>query len=142
LANEENDINKNNLIESLRNSIISRGPKSIFAFQRMLTIFDRNRTGEISLEDFINIFQTYNLNFSEEDIKNIFIQFQPNQSGLINYSLLINNLIGNLSEKNISLIKNVFNSFNLNEKNEVSLKEIKQRYNAGGHPDVINGKKI
>ena len=141
LINVENDINKNNLIESLRNSIISRGPKSIFAFQRMLTIFDRNRTGEISLEDFINIFQTYNLNFSEEDIKNIFVQFQPNQSGLINYSLLINNLIGNLSEKNISLIKNVFNSFNLNEKNEVSLKEIKQRYKAGGHPDVINGKK-
>ena len=140
IANDINNSN-NNLIESLRNAIICRGPKSIFTFQRMLTIFDRNHTGEISLEDFINIFQAYNLSFSDQEIQNIFNQFQPNQSGLINYASLINNLIGNINEKRISLIKNVFNNFNMNEKNEVSLKEIKQKYNPGGHPDVVNGRK-
>ena len=46
-----------------------------------------------------------------------------------------------MSEKRISLISNVFNNFNKNEIGEVSLKEIKQRFNPTNHPDVINRRK-
>ena len=137
-----NNTNNNlNSLNNLRNILISRGPKSIFAFQRMLTIYDRNNSGVISLDDFINIFQIYNLNIPDSEIKNIFNIYNQNQSGVINYPNLINDLIGQISEKRVSLLQKVFNNFNKNEQGEVSIKEIKQKFNPGGHPDVLSRKK-
>ena len=133
--------NKINPVIKLRNIIISRGTKTIFTFQRMLTIFDRNNSGLINLNDFINIFQVYNINFSESEIENIFNIYNQDNSGIINYSLLINDLIGEMSEKRILIVQKVFDIFNKDEKGEVSLKEIKQRFNPRNHPDVLNRKK-
>ena len=139
----KNSYTNNNLgvLEQLRNTLISRGSKSIFTFQRMLSIYDRQSTGQISLDDFITIFQTYNLNLSNNEIQNIFQNFDANQTGIINYDILLNKLIGQMSEKRISLVQNVFNTFNKNENGEVLLSEIKQKYNPARHPDVINEKK-
>ena len=146
--NDYNFINKNDssqnpsgIIEQLRNVLISRGSKSIFTFQRMLSIYDRNHTGQISLDDLTTIFQTYNLNFSNTDIQNIFQMFDTNQTGLLNYDLLLRNIIGEMNERRILSVKKVFDNFNVNEKGEVSLSEIKQKYNSGRHPDVVNEKK-
>ena len=133
--------NKINPLIKLKNIIISRGPKTIFTFQRMLTIFDRNNSGLINLNDFINIFQVYNINLSENEIENIFNIYNQDNSGAINYSLLINDLIGEMSEKRILIVQKVFDIFNKDEKGEVSLKEIKQRFNPRNHPDVLNRKK-
>ena len=111
---EINNSNRNNSdpLMNLRNVIISRRPKSIFTFQRMLAIYDRNNSGIISLDDFINIFQIYNLNIPDSEIKNIFDIYDQNQSGTINYPLLINDLIGQMNEKRTSLVEKVFNNFN------------------------------
>ena len=145
INNNGNDMNnyndKKNPIIELRNIIISRGLKTIFTFQRMLTIYDRNNSGLISLNDFMNIFQVYNLNFSESEIKNIFNIYNQDNSGAIKYSFLINDLIGEMSEKRILIVQKVFEIFNKDEKGEVSLKEIKQRFNPRNHPDVLNNKK-
>jgi len=143
ITQEINNSNRSNSdpLMNLRNVIISRGPKSIFTFQRMLAIYDRNNSGIISLDDFINIFQIYNLNIPDSEIKNIFDIYDQNQSGTINYPVLINDLIGQMNEKRTSLVEKVFNNFNKNEKGEISLKEIKQAFNPGKHPDVLNGKK-
>ena len=130
-----------NTIYNLRNMLIYRGPKSIFTFQRMLAIYDRNNSGIITLDDFLNIFQIYNLNIPDKEIKNIFNIYDKNHSGVISYPSLINDLIGQMDENRISVVQKVFNSFNINEKGEVSLKEIKQKFNPGGHPEVLNGKK-
>ena len=151
MNNYNETINNNNIInnnendslalEHLRNILISRGSKSIFTFQRMLTIYDRNRTGQISLDDFITIFQTYNLNFTNSEIQNIFQIYDSNQTGNINYDILLNNLIGQMNERRLFTIKKVFDTFNKNENGEVLLSEIKQKYNPSRHPDVINEKK-
>ena len=143
INSDTNNSNNNNLspLTNLRNIIISRGPKSIFTFQRMLTIYDKNSSGFISLNDFNNIFQIYNLNVPDSEIKNIFDQYNQNQSGEINYPSLVNDLIGQMSQNRISIVEKVFSNFNKNEKGEVSLKEIKQSFNPGAHPDVLSGKK-
>jgi Ca2+-binding EF-hand superfamily protein len=107
----------------------------------MLSIYDRNHSGQISPDDFITIFQTYNLDFSSSDIQNIFQQFDTNQIGAINYDLLMDNLIGQMNERRRLSVQKVFDSFNKNEQGEVLLSEIKQKYNSGGHPDVVSGRK-
>jgi Ca2+-binding EF-hand superfamily protein len=140
-----NNINKNNnslgVVERLRNILISRGSKSIFSFQRMLTIHDRNHTGQISLDDFITIFQTYNLNFTYSEIRNIFQIYDINQTGNINYDTLLSNLIGQMNERRLLKLQKVFETFNKNENGEVLMSEIKQKYNSSRNPDVVNEKK-
>ena len=138
-SNENN--NSSGVLEQLKNLLVSRGSKSIFTFQRMLTIYDRNRQGQISLDDFITIFQAYNLNFTNSEIQNIFQIYDTNQTGNINYDILLNNLIGQMNERRLFTVKKVFNTFNKNENGEVLMSEIKQKYNSGRHPDVINEKK-
>jgi len=137
----DNSQSASGIIEQLRNVLISRGSKSIFTFQRMLSIYDRNHSGQISLDDLTTIFQTYNLNFSNNDIQNIFQMFDTNQTGLLNYDLLLKNITGEMNERRILSVKKVFDNFNVNEKGEVSINEIKQKYNSGRHPDVVNEKK-
>ena len=142
--NQNNNINNNNtsgIIDQLRNALILRGPKSIFTFQRMLSIYDRNHSGQISLDDFYTIFQTYNLNFSNSDIQNIFKIFDTNQTGSINYDLMLNNILGEMNERRILSLKKVFDNFSKNEQGEVLMSEIKQKFNSGRHPDVVNDKK-
>ena len=133
--------NSNGIIDQLRNILISRGSKSIFNFQRMLSIYDRNHSGQISPDDFTTIFQTYNLDFSSSDIQNICQQFDTNQTGTINYDLLMNNLIGQMNDKRRLSVQKVFDNFNKNEQGEVLLSEIKQKYNSGRHPEVVRGRK-
>ena len=53
----DNSQSPSGIIEQLRNVLISRGSKSIFTFQRMLSIYDRNHSGQISLDDLTTIFQ-------------------------------------------------------------------------------------
>ena len=143
LIQNNNYINSKSIgiIDQLRNILISRGSKSIFNFQRMLSIYDRNHSGQISLEDFTTIFQTYNFDFSSTDIHNIFQKFDTNQTGTINYDSLMNNLIGQMNERRRLSVQKVFDNFNKNEQGEVQLSEIKKKYNSGRHPDVVSGRK-
>jgi Ca2+-binding EF-hand superfamily protein len=144
LAIQKNTSNNNNssgIIDQLRNKLISRGPKSIFNFQRMLSIYDYNHSGKISLENFTTIFLAYNLNFSISDIQNIFKHFDKEQTGSINYDLLTNSIIGQMNDRRKNIVQKVFDNFNKNDQSEVSMSEIKQKYNAWRHPDVVNGRK-
>ena len=141
IQNNSNNNNSLEIIDQLRKKLISRGTKSIFNFQRMLSIYDYNHSGQISLEDFTTIFLTYNLNFSISDIQTIFKQFDKEQTGFINYDLLTNSIIGQMNDRRKNLVLKVFENFNKNEQGEVSMSEIKQKYNAGRHPDVLNGRK-
>jgi Ca2+-binding EF-hand superfamily protein len=140
INNTNNNSNTENL-EQLRNLLMSRGSKSIFTFQRMLSIYDRNHSGQISLDDFITIFQTYNLNFTVPEIQKIFQIFDINQTGMINYDILLSNLIGQMNERRLAIVKKVFDSFNKNENGEVLMNEIKQKFNSSRHPDVVKEKK-
>ena len=139
--NTSNNNNSSGIIDQLRNKLISRGPKSIFNFQRMLSIYDYNHSGKISLENFTTIFLAYNLNFSISDIQNIFKHFDKEQTGSINYDLLTNSIIGQMNDRRKNIVQKVFDNFNKNDQSEVSMSEIKQKYNAWRHPDVVNGRK-
>ena len=139
--NNYNNRDTNGIIDKLRNILISRGSKSIFNFQRMLSIYDRNHSGEISSDDFAIIFQTYNLDFSPSDIQKIYQQFNTFQIDKIDYYSLMDELIGEMKERRRLSVQKVFENFNKNEKGEVLLSEIKQKYNSGGHPDVVSGRK-
>ena len=104
----------------------------------MVLIYDRNRTWQISFNDFNTIFQTYNLNLTDSEIQNIFHIFDRNQIDNIYNDILLTNLIGQMSEIRLITVQKVFDTFNKNGNEEVSMNEIKQKYNSSRYPDVVN----
>ena len=141
----------NNALLAFKKILISRGIKGIFRFQKMLSIYDRKSTGLISFDNFYTIFQSNYINIHLSDIKSIFSLFDKNKNNnleindssqyYIKYDDLLKSLIGNMSNKRKILIQKVFNSFNKNQNGKILITDIKNRFNPGGHPDVVGGVK-
>ena len=141
------NIKENESLLKFRQILISQGIKGIFHFQKMLSIYDRNSSGFISFDNFYTIFQTNYTSIPLSDIKSIFSLFEINNEGQINnssenkikYDLLLKSLVGNISIKRRILIQKVFNTFSKEKKNKAMISEIKNKFNASRHPDVIKG---
>ena len=132
-----------------RKLLVSLGTKSIFRFQKMLSIYDRDNSGFISFENFYTIFQSNYIDIPLVDIKSIFGLFDNNNEKQINsaseykikYDLLLKSIIGNISIKRRALIQKVFDSFNKDKNGKILISDMKNRFNPSRHPDVLKGSK-
>ena len=136
-----NNIDITPIINKLREIFILRGIKSIFYFQRMLYVYDINHAGEISYTHLQNIIQTYNYNFSNEELKNLFHFYDKNNTGYVKYNNLFMEIFGNIDIMRYTLVKQLFDSFPKNQKGNIDIDVIKNSFCSSKHYDVINGNK-
>ena len=142
-------IKENESLVKFRKLLVSLGIKSIFRFQKMLSIYDRDNSGFISFENFYTIFQSNYIDIPLVDIKSIFGLFDNNNEKQINsaseykikYDLLLKSIIGNISIKRRALIQKVFDSFNKDKNGKILISDMKNRFNPSRHPDVLKGSK-
>ena len=144
------NIKENEALIKFRQVLNTQGPKGIFRFQKMLSIYDRNSSGFISFDNFHTIFQSNYTSIPISDIKSIFSLFENNTNNTedqinsasdykIKYDLLLKSLVGNIPIKRRILIQKVFNTFQKDNKGKVLITDIKNRFNASRHPDAIKG---
>ena len=142
-------IKENESLVKFRKLLVSLGTKSIFRFQKMLSIYDRDNSGFISFDNFYTIFQSNYIDIPLVDIKSIFGLFDNNNEKQINsaseykikYDLLLKSIIGNISIKRRALIQKVFDSFNKDKNGKILISDMKNRFNPSRHPDVLKGSK-
>ena len=123
-------------LEQLREIIISRGQKGIFNFQKILSLYDKEKKYEINYNKFNEILEIFNINMSKQSTNNIFYYFDKEKKGFINYNNLINELVGNISIKREIIIKNLFDSFIKDKNNNILISDLKKRFKAKNHPDI------
>ena len=150
--NPSQNLNENSSLTKFRNILKSQGTKSIFRFQRMLSIYDRKHSGLISFDNFYNIFKAYYSNISLADIKSIFSLFEsktnPNDNTeikiisllQIKYDELLKSIIGNMPLNRQLIVKKVFDSFEKGSDGKIMTNDIKTKFNYSRHPDVLSGK--
>ena len=143
-------IKENESLVKFRKLLVSLGTKSIFRFQKMLSIYDRDNSGFISFDNFYTIFQSNYIDIPLVDIKSIFGLFDNNNNekqinsaseNKIKYDLLLKSIIGNISIKRRALIQKVFDSFNKDKNGKILISDMKNRFNPSRHPDVLKGSK-
>ena len=141
--NNENQINDivMNSLDKLKNSLIFRGTRLLFSFQRKLSLYDLNHQGLVTLNNFLKIAQAYTINLSEEEAKIIFDLFDKDKKGVINYNEFMQTIVGPINTNRQTIIEKVFDFFNKDSNGKVSLNEIRVLFNPRGHPDVMNGKR-
>ena len=128
-------------LNKLRSMIISRGPKSLFVIEKMLSMYDNTHTGKIDFPTFEKIITLYRLSLTPNEIVTIFSLFDNTNSGKINYDDLIKGIIDTLPLRREQLIRKIFNTIS-NGRNEISFQELKSNYNASRDPEVVARKKI
>ncbi len=143
-------IKENESLVKFRKLLVSLGTKSIFRFQKTLSIYDRDNSGFISFDNFYTIFQSNYIDIPLVDIKSIFGLFDNNNNEKqinsaseykIKYDLLLKSIIGNISIKRRALIQKVFDSFNKDKNGKILISDMKNRFNPSRHPDVLKGSK-
>jgi Ca2+-binding EF-hand superfamily protein len=143
ISSINHNVNNNNKptkeLDELKSAIINRGQKGIFIFQKLLNLFDKSRTGEITYNRFNELLEIFNITLSKQNINSIFQYYDNDKKGIIKYNDLIIDLIGNVNQNRELIIKNVYNNFIRGEGSNISLNDLKQKFKGYNHPDVKSG---
>ena len=125
-------------LKKFRDLLMSRGPKGIFIFQKLLSLSDNNKTGEIYFPDFLEIINKFNIKIEKDLVIRLFASYDKRKNGIIKYNEFFTDLLGEININRQKIIQKVFNIFNKDQNGKVSINEIKQKYNISRHPYVIN----
>ena len=132
----DNYNNENPSLDLLTKKLFNRGLRGILYLhlEFINTCQDLNK---ISLEDFIEVCEIQHLNLNKNDYINIFNSFK-NENNFLDFPSFIRNFKKELKDNKLSCIENAFENFN---EEKISFNQIKKKYKAFSHPDVISGKK-
>ena len=128
-----------NILERMKELIISRGQKGIFNLQKLFCLYDKEKTGQITYIKFIELCEIFNINLERKNLKKIFDYFDKERIGIINYDELIQELIKNISIDRVMAIKEVYNNFEKDKFGNVSINDIRKRFKPYNHPNAKSG---
>ena len=132
----DNYNNENPSLDLLTKKLFNRGLRGILYLhlEFINTCQDLNK---ISLEDFIEVCEIQHLNLNKNDYINIFNSFK-NENNFLDFPSFIRNFKKELKDNKLNCIENAFENFN---EEKISFNQIKKKYKAFSHPDVVSGKK-
>ena len=128
-----------NILEKMKELIMSRGQKGIFNLQKLFCLYDKEKTGQITYIKFIELCEIFNINLERKNLKKIFDYFDKEKIGIINYDELIQELIKNISIDRVMAIKEVYNNFEKDKFGYVSINDIRKRFKPFNHPNAKSG---
>ena len=133
----------NNFLIDLKNELKKIGVKGLLNIHYKFLTFCPN-ISKISLENFVNILNLNHINFDNYEFKDIFNYFSINKNNklYLDYNHFIRFFKKELNETKLNIVEKIFLSFKndfSDEKEEIPLNLIKNKYKAKRHPDVIIG---
>ena len=134
---------KNDFLLDLKNELIKKGVKGLLNIHWQFMSFCPD-VAKISLANFINIMNLNQINFSLNEIKEIFNYFSNDiTKNYLDYNSFIRFFKKELNQTKLDIVEKIFlslkNDFS-EENEEIPLSIIKNKYKAKRHPEVINGK--
>ena len=128
---------KEEVLNLLTNTLIKRGLRGILYLynQFLCSCKDINK---ISFSDFSRVFKIQHINFNDNILKQIFNIF--NSNGYLDFYSFIRTYKKELSDNKLKIVEKAYSSIDINGEDKVPLNDIKIKYNAKNHPDVLKGK--
>jgi Ca2+-binding EF-hand superfamily protein len=131
----------NELIKLFRDKIKSRGARGIIGLQKLFTIMDDDGSKNISLYEFAKACRDFKVGINEENVPLIFDVFDVNRDGTLNIDEFLMAVRGELNDFRRALIEKAFRCLDRDGNGYLEIDDIRDKYNASKHPDVIQGKK-
>lgn len=129
------------LLDCFRESLKQHGARGIVGLGRKFRIADDDKSGHIDLNEFTKVINEHKLGWTAAQIKLVFQAFDADKSGGISYDEFIIKIRGQLNERRKNLVLMAFEILDADKSGVVELNDIKAKYDASKHPDVIAGKR-
>ncbi|KRW99290.1 hypothetical protein PPERSA_07062 [Pseudocohnilembus persalinus] len=122
-------------IQKLKEKLIQRGVKGFLSLLRQFKLGDVQLSGQLNFQAFLQCLKDLRIELTEQQIQELFHQ-NANQEGFLLYEPFFEQLIGNLSGQRKYLVTQAFSNIDYEHSGEISLDELKNSFQARGHPEV------
>ena len=102
---------------------------------------DRDNSGVLDHNEFKQAMRNYRVTVVEEELNILIKIFDKDHSGAISYEEFLRSIVGEMSPLRRNICIQAFKKLDNDCSGSVDLLEIKMKYNAKKHPDVMLGKK-
>lgn len=134
------------VIAKMREVLVYRagGFPSMQAMGRQFRIIDRDRSGKLDKEEMDimldNFFNYWQIKFTPEEKKSLFVFFDREGDGYVNYSEYIRAVRGEMNPFREDLVKQAFSVLDMDGSGVITVDEIASKYDVSKNPDVQSGK--
>ena len=124
------------VLDTVRDKLLERG-NSILGMAKRFKIMDDDRSGSLDFTEFRKGLKECQVGITEMQIKHIFKLFDKDDNGTISYEEFLVGLRGTLNSRRKAIVRVAFSVLDGKGRGYINLDDIKSKYNARGHPDVI-----
>ena len=117
------------LILRVRNRLSQRGISNLINLEARCRELDENNEQELDIKMFAQICHEFDFGLTEDDIDELFLSFDKEERGMVNYDDFIRILRGELNDKRKDLVQNVFKHLDVNNKGALTVDELLDLYN-------------
>ena len=133
---------ENYFLLDLKNELVKIGVKGLLNIHyKFLTLCPN--ISKIKLNDLVNILNLNHINFDADEFKDLFNYFSIDSNNkFLDYTRFIRFFKKELNETKLKIVEKIFLSLqyeNSNEEEDVPLNQIKNKYKAKNHPEVVSG---
>ena len=127
--NEKEEIDHvDELILNIRNKLAKKGLLNLINIESRFRELDEENAQELDIKLFTQICTEFDFGLTSEEIEELFISFDKDERGMINYDDFIRVLRGELNEKRKNLIQNVFKHLDIDNKGYLTIDELLNIY--------------
>lgn len=101
---------------------------------------DDNGSGSLDNEEFSKAMKSYRITSDPLEMQAIFDEFDPDDNGEIVYDEFLREIMGPMNARRQQLVKKAFKVIDKDGSGVLDITDIRDRYNAKKHPDVMSGK--
>ena len=138
--NEELD-HIDELILRIRNRLSKRGIRNLIRMEGRFRELDENNEQELDIKMFAQICREFDFGLTDDEIEELFISFDKEERGMVNYDDFIRILRGELNDKRKDLVQNVFKHLDIDNKGALSIEELLSLYDPTQSLEYVEQKK-
>lgn len=135
----QRDTEIDQLINTIRRRTQSKGLRAATKLEQMFIDLDVDKNGVLSSEEFVKGLLENGVLETKEECNKIFAYFDDDASGCIDPKEFMNAMTGQLSPKRRAVVKEAFESIDVNHDGTISVEDLKLKYRSFAHPDVFCG---
>eukprot|EP00197_Chlamydomonas_leiostraca_P013814 CAMPEP_0202866474 /NCGR_PEP_ID=MMETSP1391-20130828/7641_1 /ASSEMBLY_ACC=CAM_ASM_000867 /TAXON_ID=1034604 /ORGANISM="Chlamydomonas leiostraca, Strain SAG 11-49" /LENGTH=422 /DNA_ID=CAMNT_0049546423 /DNA_START=98 /DNA_END=1367 /DNA_ORIENTATION=+ len=135
LKTQEREVVGDSALANLRAALKLRGTHGIISLGKKFKSMDDDSSKQLCFEEFKK--GLTEMNISESDTHRLFRAFDSDCSGYLSYDEFLVGLRGELPARRLDMVQRAYKVLDKTGDGQVTMEDIKGRYNGKMHPDVI-----